>query len=273
LKFHIALSLTTLLLFAGSANAGPHLRPHPPLVCKDNQELKLVKRVINADAVAVIASDNCRLTLDSCEIVGGGNALKVSDNAEVKLRNSMVQGHGAMLISENASVSARGSRIFGRITTTENGEFKNKGGNTLHKGRGPGRRPHASPPADAPEDTPPADEPAPARLKPAPPVRCVGSDDIRLHNRLIKTGGDGVAVVGSCNIFLTNCRVEAGKNGIAVTGSGNVTLRNTEVIGRAAAISILGSGNVVAEGCRINGKIRRVGTGKFVNKGGNTIRR
>jgi hypothetical protein len=40
----------------------------------------------------------------------------------------------------------------------------------------------------------------------------------------------------------------------------------------AIALQLTGSGSVTAKNCKITGKISSVGTGKFIDGGGNTIK-
>lgn len=259
-------SLGLIMLVASPASAGPPkgLKPHAPIVCKGNRDIKLVKRHIETRGDAITIIGNCDVVVEGSQIVAGGAAIKLMGNGDISITNSVVRGAAhAIHLMGNGTVKAKGTQFHGKISVLGNGEFKDLGGNTFDK-RGP--KPKGKP--DEPAAEPP---PAPGKLKKADPPRCVGSRGLTLTNRLIKTEGDGVAVVGSCTIRLVNCRVEAGANGVAMIGSGRVVLENTYVKGRSA-VSIVGSGDVSAQGCQLHGGIQRVGTGKFIDKGGNTIK-
>ena len=86
------------------------------------------------------------------------------------------------------------------------------------------------------------------------------------------TAGNAVKVVGSCRITLIGCHIEAGKAAVAIMGSGVVVIRDSYIKGRQAAVKIVGSGTVKAKNSRIFGKVKAVGTARFVDQGGNTIK-
>lgn len=99
--------------------------------CSSNQSLVLSGRKVKAAGTAVRASDNCKLTLRDCALEGK-IAIVASDNARVVLRRCKVRGSkAAMQISGNAEVSAKKSEFHGAIRRSENGRFKNEGGNKL----------------------------------------------------------------------------------------------------------------------------------------------
>jgi hypothetical protein len=264
--------LTTLpsllaLLLAGPAWGGPPagLKRSKPIVCRGNKGINLTKRLIETKGDAITLMGNCNLVINRAYITAGGTAIKVMGNGDVKILDSHIQGKRfAVQILGNGTVVAEGSTFVGKIGKLGSGEFKDAGRNTFGKGGA------TKQPAEKPTDE--ADKAPPKKLKPAPPVRNMGSNDIKLVNRLIKTNGNGVSIMGSGDVTLIGCRIEAGKNGISIMGSGDVTLKDCYIKGKASAVSIMGSGDVTASGSQLYGGIRRLGSGKYVDNGGNTVK-
>jgi len=71
-------------------------------------------------------------------------------------------------------------------------------------------------------------------------------------------------------LTLVGCHIESGSVAIEQMGTGDVVMRDSTIIGRKAAVSLMGTGNIRAKGCTIVGAVKKTGTGRFIDEGGNT---
>jgi hypothetical protein len=254
-----------LTLFAWSLAAfAEDKTPSGPIVCQDDNSLTARNKIIKVKGDGITVKDNCSLTLIDSVIQVEGRGVVVQDNGSLKIMGCVISGRkGALAISENGSVSASASTIAGRITTTENGEFKNGGKNVIKKAPEVGA---VSEPAK--DEKKEADAPK-SSLEKSGAVQCVGTEDLTVANKLIETDGDGISTTGTCSVTVTNCQIKAKGAALALQGTGTITIKDSVVEGAKAAIKIVGTGNVEARGCTIRGKIQRTGTGRFLDKGNN----
>ncbi|MCK5797570.1 MAG: hypothetical protein KAI47_10325, partial [Deltaproteobacteria bacterium] len=123
----IRLGAGALALILGvAAPASARFRTRGPIVCKDSQHMTVYNVRIATRGVAVIAKDNCELTIVKSQI-RAGVAIKASENAVVKLVRCDVSGQkSAVVASDNAEVHAKRGTIWGAIRTSDNGEFKGR---------------------------------------------------------------------------------------------------------------------------------------------------
>ena len=263
-------ALTLALLWASSSAAQQH-KPIPPYRCSGQTDKVLSGIEISTPGVAVEVTSNCTLTIRNSRIHGGKVAIKVTGNGTLNIIKATVESHKvAVLTAGNGTTNARGSTFYGKSQVAGNGDFNNNGGNTFHK---KGRK-VKGPIARAEAPAAPGGEPvAPKKkYKKHGVIKCVGAGHRTLKGRSIITAGTAIKVMGSCKVTLINCRIEAGKAAVSVVGSGVVVLHDSTIKGRRAAIKIVGTGSVKAKDSRIIGGIKVVGTGAFINLGGNTIK-
>ncbi len=100
-------------------------------------------------------------------------------------------------------------------------------------------------------------------------MACSGSQDVRLVNRSIETGGDAILVSGSCDVVIERSTIRAGRVAVAVSGSGDVVIRDSIIEGGMAALAISGSGSVRAAKTRFAGRRLVSGHGDYIDGGGN----
>lgn len=263
--------LITALLWAAPAAAQNH-KPHPAYRCSGQTDKVLSGVHIETGGIAIRVSGNCTLIIKNSFIRGGAKAIHVSGNGTLHIKTStVVSSRIAVHTSGNGTTNAKKTTFFGRSAVSGNGDFNNNGGNKFRK-PGAFKGPTARPPAA--ESPPPAAPPAagPVGYKKHAPVRCIGAGHRVLKKRFIHTRGNAISTMGSCKVTLIDCHLDAGKNGIIARGSSLIVIRNSTIKGGSAAIRIIGSGTVKARGSRIFGGVKTVGSSRFVNQGGNTIK-
>ena len=92
-----------------------------------------------------------------------------------------------------------------------------------------------------------------------------------MKNRRIETPGDAVKVVGTCSVTIVGSEIVAGGFGVLSVGTGEVRIVDSVVRGKKGAVSIKGTGSVHAKGSKLSGGVKTIGTGRFVDGGGNTV--
>lgn len=271
-RFIGMIPMTALALLWAAPAAAQNLKPHPAYTCSGQTDKVLNSVEINVPGIAVEVHGNCTLTIKNSRIHGGKKAIRVHGNGTLNIRNTVVVASKVAVHTHgNGTTNAKNSTFRGKIRVSGNGDFNKRGGNKFRKPGKPGKRVKAPPPPPPPAED---DTPAPPRkkYKKHGVVKCVGAGKRVLKGRKIITAGNAIKVVGSCRITLIGCYIEAGKAAVAVMGSGTIIIKDSIIKGGQAAIKIVGSGKVVAKDSRIKGGVKVVGTGRFVDKGGNTLK-
>lgn len=276
-------ALTLLLLPALNGSAHAQQKVSGPIVCAGDDAKTLRNLTIDTAGDAVKASDNCVLVLENCVLQAGKAGVRASENAEVKLSNCVVSGQGAAVVAEgNATVTAARGVFRGKIATSENGEFKPTQCK-LERYSAPKAVPPTAVPSPrtggADKAVPPPAAPTPrtgggakATLKDISPVSCVGLGQRTLKNVRIQSRGPAVSVTGGCGFTFVDSELISSGTAVVLNGTGTVKLTGTHVKGAKAA-DLRGTGALHAKGCLVEGAIVKQGNARFVDEGGNTLRK
>ena len=208
------------------------LRPAPPVVCRGNQDVQLVRRLIVAEGDGVIARGNCGVTLRECVVEAGGIAIRAADNAGVRIYDSEISGAGGSLRAAGlAEIYFEGSTIQGRMRTAGMAELSDGGGNTVEGGGRGANRVEASEPAES----------GSVRVGDievdASGVRIGGVDVVEIDDEGVRIGGRGVVI--------DEDGVAVGGEGVVVTESGVRVGGETVVIEEGGAVSVVDGDEVV----------------------------
>ncbi len=223
-----ALALGALVL-ASPAESLAKRRPSGPIICKDNQNFTVRGVWIVTRGVAVVAKDNCQLTIVGSTI-RAGVALKLSENAKVVLVGSDVSGmRAAVSASGNAEVVAKGGVLRGRVQLTENAEIKKRKVRIIKSYAKVGK---------------PTRGKLYARVKGRRVLVSVGPGGVTVNagrgGTTVRTGPGGVAVEAHGQGGGASVRVGKGRASVHAHGKGG-----------SASVSTGGAGGHVANGSRV----------------------
>jgi hypothetical protein len=102
------------------------------------------------------------------------------------------------------------------------------------------------------------------------PVRCIGSETIRLDGVLLEADRVAVEALGKCAVHITNSRV-VGRVALQVAGDSNVKIENSIIEG-SVAIQASQTATVEAHASTIRGRVRKLQSGEVKDLGENVWR-
>jgi len=231
------------------------LKKAEPIVCQDEQQLKVTKRLIETNGDAVVVGGSCTVVITNSKIIAGGFGVRAIGQGDVVIRNSVIEGgKNAVMVGGTGDVYAKRSVLRGGVRKEGNGNFYDKGDNQI-TAQAPRRgRVERKPPGD---------------LKRVGPFVCRGTKNIRISNCLIRAKENAITVTKGCSLTIDRCWLFAGQNAVETQSDGVVKIRRSYIEGRRAAVVIRGKGDVRAKGSTFNGRVQKRGKGNFQDEGGN----
>lgn len=270
-------------------------RPQGPIHCSGDQSMTLKGVEIRTGETAVIADGDCTLKLEDCTLLGGKFGLVARNNADVKLKNCTVSGNKrGIRVVGNATVSMRRGVLYNGARTAENGDFSAKKVRREKQPRsldqipgggykGDNRVSKMKPPREIKKRHSDIREfdGAPFKTRRGPglravpgmgkrdtkPVRCGGSEVVKLSNCALKGPGLMIHAKDSCQVTVKNCQIRSTK-GAAIRLEGNAQLKlvNCQVRGKKAALVLRDNADANVKNSQIVGKLRRHGNPTLHNK-------
>lgn len=291
---NIRRSLCLTILTAATATPA-FARPQGPIHCTGDQKMTLKGVEIRTDKTAVVADGDCTLKIEDCTLIGGKFGLLARNNADVKLKNCTVSGvKRGVRVTDNGTVKMRRGVLYNGARTAENGDFSAKKvrrvKRSLDKIPGGGykddnRVSHQikPPPRKLPSRHSELREPdgAPFKTRRGPglrvvpgvgkrdnkPVRCGGTQVIKLNNCELKGPGLMIDAKEACQVIVHNCQIRSTK-GVAIRLQGDARLKlvNCQVRGKKAALVLRDNADATVKSSQVVGKLRRHGNSTLHNK-------
>lgn len=101
------------------------------IICEGNEERTLRNVNISAKGPAIIARENCKLTLINANLAGGVT-IRAKENAHVIVRKSRLAGKRAAVIAKDqAKVVFHNTVVAGKLVAKEKAKIVKAGGNTF----------------------------------------------------------------------------------------------------------------------------------------------